>query len=350
MNPPSLAYRALDAFYNACILALVLLAAVASAVVVLQRGRGDSPAPPNSERDTRSKTTRPPVRAASLSPDGDFLDVLVGGTTWLRCDAHTGQELSHHDCGEQRVHHVSMRSHDRTWAGISEPAGLFLESEGEVFWNGLLSGQQPNEAMISCSLCAQRNLIVAVSNRGAVWRIKFDEGRFAPIRRDVIDQRLSHVALSPRGDCAALVTVDGDILIWDVERESLVEHETRRGPCRFASWSGDGQWLLGYGVDQGIFVWREDETDAAQHWRTDSQVVAEAALSFDGRLLAAGEADQIRLWDVVSGGEICRLDGHGGIITCLVFTSDGRALFSCDTKGRVCRWSLADQRVVWSTQ
>jgi hypothetical protein len=342
--------RGLAIVYVVCILGVAFLAPIALGFVTVSRDHRPSVSAASIQAEARPITLARSVRALALSADSDFLDLIIGDAIWQRRDAHTGRELEQAPLAELRMHRIVLRSHDRLGAGIVEPSHLHVVCGATTLWQGRLPEQLTDEPIVACAVGAERNVVVAVSHRGTLWRLEFDGDQLTANRHHVLGRPLTHVALSPREDRAALVAVDGDILMWDVARDSLVERETRRGPCRFAAWSGDGQWLLGYGVDREILVWRADRTDDVQRWRVDSQIFAEAALSHDGRLVAAGDDSRIRIWDVATGREVCTLDGHAGIVTGLVFADNGRTLFSSDLKGNVRRWSLAHRRVVWSTQ
>ena len=77
---------------------------------------------------------------------------------------------------------------------------------------------------------------------------------------------------------------------------------------------------------------------------TDDYVMA-LALSPDGKILAsgAGHADSvIRLWDVASGRELGKLEGHRAGIDQLLFLPDGHTLASASRDQTIRLWDVTD--------
>jgi len=73
-----------------------------------------------------------------------------------------------------------------------------------------------------------------------------------------------------------------------------------------------------------------------------------SALSPDGKLLARGVGQVVRLTDPASGQEMGDLLGHTGQVTSLAFDSDGKALVSGSDDGSVRVWSVATRKEVVS--
>ena len=62
------------------------------------------------------------------------------------------------------------------------------------------------------------------------------------------------------------------------------------------------------------------------------------AFSPDGRLVLTGSAKTVRVWEVASGRELIRLNGHQDSVHCVAFSPDGQLIVSGDEGGGVYCW------------
>src|SRR5207237_1002016 len=53
-----------------------------------------------------------------------------------------------------------------------------------------------------------------------------------------------------------------------------------------------------------------------------------------------------RIWDLITGKQVRRLDGHTGPVRCAVFSADGLRALSCGDDRTVRVWALAEERQV----
>jgi eukaryotic-like serine/threonine-protein kinase len=82
---------------------------------------------------------------------------------------------------------------------------------------------------------------------------------------------------------------------------------------------------------------------AGWRWRSPASLRVKSlslAVSKNGLLLAAVEERTVILWDLQSGRQIGRLDGHLKAVLCLTFSRDGRTLASGDSGGECLLWDI----------
>jgi WD40 repeat protein len=230
---------------------------------------------------------------------------------------------------------------------------------------------------------------------GEVSQVPDTEGRarlaFSP------REPLLAIATSGRGSADPDAPFRHRILLWDVNSRQVVRTWNLPGYCSGLSFSADGELLIaGNGVSGRpigeICVWRvsdgvklaswpagihstgtgralfaatADGSAAAvvtkprtlsvvdlktgeQRWTaaTDDSVMC-LAFSPDGRVLVSGAGyvdSVIRIWDVVTGSEIGRLEGHRGWVSRLEFLADGKRLVSSSADQTLRVWDLATRR------
>lgn len=119
---------------------------------------------------------------------------------------------------------------------------------------------------------------------------------------------IESVAFSPVGKILASGSVDGSILLWDVETGQQVA-EALKGHTKAVyslAFSPDGKTLASWGGDQTIRLWdMETGQQVEKALKGHTNVVYSLAFSPDGKTLASGSGDQtIRLWDVETGQQI----------------------------------------------
>jgi len=159
-----------------------------------------------------------------------------------------------------------------------------------------------------------------------VWEVESGRqlGEYAGHEEDV-----RAVAISDDGRWAYSVSTDREA-VWQVGATKPL-YESKEHTARCADFFPGSDRLLIGSRHGDIRVYSVAAT--AQLARFEGQhddAVTCLAVSPDGRLAVSGSADHtVRVWDVATGKEQWKLDGHTGPVTGVAFSPDGHRVASC---------------------
>jgi WD40 repeat protein len=174
---------------------------------------------------------------------------------------------------------------------------------------------------------------------------------------------LGSVAFAPDGKTLAVAPGDATIHLYDpATGKELAESARRMVRSQCLAYSPDGKLLAVAGMSLLLL----NATTGEEVRRLDGCAQGDYAAAFtpDGRLLAAGGRDgNVRLFDVATGKETRRFEGHKGQqreawVAGLAFSPDGKLLAVAERGGIVHAWDLEKEEeltqltghsgVVWS--
>lgn len=176
--------------------------------------------------------------------------------------------------------------------------------------------------------------------------------------REILNDRAYHNAIeavlfSPKGSLLATAGDDRVVTLWNTGTWTKARvAEMRPMGLRCLAWSPDGRTVASGSWDSHIrlsnpytgtlkrtLVWHE--TGYALF------AVTSLAFSVDGKTLFSGAQDYaIREWDLESGEEVRRLDGHTNDIKGLVPLHDGKHLLSAGFDHTMRAWDLTTGQCV----
>ncbi len=158
------------------------------------------------------------------------------------------------------------------------------------------------------------------------------------------------LAFSPDGARLLVADADGQVTLWQVsDGKALATNRLSR-----IAWFGAPVQasrdlrLVAYGTEGGgLCVWDLERDQPRWNVPAADENVLALAFSPDGQTLASGAGyveSSIRLWEVATGTELGRLEGHRTWISSLVFWPDGRTLASASADQTIRLWDLASRQ------
>jgi RNA polymerase sigma factor (sigma-70 family) len=158
------------------------------------------------------------------------------------------------------------------------------------------------------------------------------------------------LAYAPDGKTLASTGADRRVRLWDASSgKEIGGFETRRdapsGPLRL-QFTPDGKLVATCDADGVICLYTTAGKevccfkDASQPPAEDGAVAA-LALSSNGKLLAGSRGPLLRVWEIPSGREVCRLTSTAKRVTALAFSPDSKTLASAGDEDEVALWDVA---------
>jgi WD40 repeat protein/tRNA A-37 threonylcarbamoyl transferase component Bud32 len=310
------------------------------------------------------------VNSVALSADGRRALSGSADRTVRLWDAKTGEQLH------------SFKANGGIWSVALSPDGKYaLAGEGE-WWEGGEWKKAPRYDVILWDLSTRnvtrpftgykwdfkwavlgvafhpngRQLLADTLGDG-VWLAERDGSR--PLRRvSTGGGSFSSGLLSADGRRALLLDANHTLRLWNAETwEVMRVLKGHKDNIRSVAISADGRRALSSGWDRTVLLWELPGGRELRRLVGQQTIVTGLAVSPDGRWGATGagtipapdgngarNADfdhVIRLYDLETGKEVRRFEGHTSGIMSLAFSADGRYLLSgaCDATLRLWRWA-----------
>ena len=157
------------------------------------------------------------------------------------------------------------------------------------------------------------------------------------------------VAISPKGNTVLTGYFDGSIVLWDIATGTEIRRLTGHSPgdydpSRIAIYSGindidfspNGLMAISGGDDGIVILWEIETGEEIRRFEGHSGAVRTVAISPDGFMAISGglsgtvrtDPGELILWDLKTGQEIRRFEGHTEVVIDISFILDGRRVLA----------------------
>ena len=280
------------------------------------------------------------IRCLAVSPDGRL---VAAGSSPRRRGSHSSKGTLHvwdvETVRELARVELDSVSSDDVWS-------VAFSSDGRLLAAGTLDSVRVMVAQEGCELFRAVNfwgpvtgvafshdgrLLAAASVDGAVGVGVWEATTGRELARfERPNQRISRVSFTPDGRLRFTGTDDA-MRVWDADSgEQLVRMGGHTGELWSAAFSPDGQ-LLATSTTEGELRVSEAATGRERaRMSIKEKMITCVTFSLDGRLVATGSDTGVQVWDISTGREVIRMEGHTswGRVEYLAFSPDGQRLVS----------------------
>ncbi|MBA4159125.1 MAG: pentapeptide repeat-containing protein [Gemmatimonadetes bacterium] len=300
------------------------------------------------------------LRARSISTlMADFLRDLAGHavtSNWARqvlageaSDVEKRNALLVLERLEEEIHEpVDLADKTLAGADLSKQDLSGARLTGADLTNALLVDTILNHADLSDAVLRDADLTRAKLHKASLRRADLAGARL--LGADLTGVTLESANLR-RAKLIGAVVDREELYSADTYGAALPDHaavlpwlDSALGPLASVAWSPskgklDGQLLASGGDDNTVRLWEVESGRELRRLEGHSGSVQSVAFSPDGqRLASGGHDDTVRLWEVESGRELRRLEGHSSWVLSVAFSPDGQRLASGGRDNTVRLW------------
>jgi WD40 repeat protein/DNA-binding SARP family transcriptional activator len=267
------------------------------------------------------------VNSLVFGPQGQTALFGSDDATLILWDVTTGEAIRRFEGHTGAVNSVALSADGQTALSSSDDTTLIL-------WD-VSTGKELRrfEGHTSATMDAVFNLdgrtiLSSGDNTLRMWDLETAE----EVRQQAFGSTPTWIALSPDGRTALIGGIGLDLRLWDTEHWQEVQtllgaRQAELIEVTSAAISPDGLLALSGATDGSLRLWNLEGQAKFRRFETDGTPLAAVAVSPDGnRLLTGDMADVTALWDVQRGKIIRRLKGDAVAVSpnSVAFSPDGK--------------------------
>lgn len=303
------------------------------------------------------------VNSASFSPDGKRVVSTPTEDGILRVwDAESGQKLKNLTSSYIIDEYTSAAfSPDGKRIVVASRNNIVqvLDTETGEELNALMSH---NDSVNSAFFSPDGKTIVSASDDGTICIWDAESGRkiktITEYGDGISESGFSYAAFDSDGKHIVSASWDSNVRIWDVKSgKELNIFKGHAAPVRSASFSPDEKRVVSASDDGTIRIWDvetgqtlkilEGQSLSSYSFTDDdkpfissgSGPVCFASFSPDGKRIVSASQKTVSIWDVETGEELVRLEGHSSLINTVSFSPDGKSIVSASNDKTVRIWN-----------
>ena len=282
------------------------------------------------------------VNSAVCSPDGKRIVSASDDQTIRIWDVETGQQLQIIEGHSSFVQSASFSPDGKCVVSASwdNTARVWDAQTGRELQK--LEGDGYSAHSVSFSPDGKRIVFASLDNSIRIYDAETGQELQKLVGHT---NRVRSVSFSPDGRCIVSASDDQTIRIWDVK--TGIEWEKLQGHTdvvNSAFFSPDGKRIVSASSDQTIRIWGcdvEPHITIFKNCTWDEKSVY-TSFSCDGKLIvcACNKDHTIRIYDVKTGQELQKLEGHTEGIQLAFFSPDGKRIVSASRDNTMRLWAV----------
>ncbi|HSH03556.1 MAG TPA: BTAD domain-containing putative transcriptional regulator [Anaerolineae bacterium] len=164
--------------------------------------------------------------------------------------------------------------------------------------------------------------------------------------------RVSAVAFLDQGQTAVSTDMSGEIRYWALTNGAQLANAPYQTPTAFSFiLSPDGEHAAVATITGEIHIRNIKTHQIIRQWQAhDDMIFANCSFDSTGQFLVSGSGDNfgqpidtsVRVWDITTGEQLHKFDGHTDRVQNVTFSPDGQFVISTSNDGTVRYWSLVD--------